>query len=109
VDEVEILDVNETSLDEWLELVRNPPAGKLFVRNKFPTEARKKEWFQTAHRRSESEVKLLLRHFLVSTGSNRMDDLDAQFLLSRIRDGASADDLQEHDRRLLLYHRSEGR
>jgi restriction system protein len=92
-----------------LSLIRNPPAGKIFVRNMFPTDAHKSEWLQTAHRRSESEVKLLLRHFLVSTGSNRKDALDVQFLLSRIRDGASADDIQEHDRRLLLHHRSEGR
>ena len=84
MDDLEILYVTETSLDEWLKLVRNPPAGKLFVRNKFPTEAHKNEWLQTAHCRPESEVKLLLRHFLVSTGSNLKDDLDAEILAGAI-------------------------
>jgi restriction system protein len=103
VDKEEILEVKETSLDEWLELLRKPPVGKIFVRNMFPTEAHRNEWLQTAHLRPESEVKLLLRHFLVSTGSNLMDGHDARFLVSRLRDGASADGLAEHDRRLLLY------
>lgn len=31
----EILDVDETTLDEWLELIRKPPAGRIFVRNTF--------------------------------------------------------------------------
>ena len=61
VDDEEILEVNETSLDEWLELLRKPPTGKIFVRNMFPTQAHRNEWFQTAHLRSESDVKLLLR------------------------------------------------
>ena len=109
MDDAKILEVNETSLDEWLELLRNPPAGKVFVRNKFPTEAHKNEWFQTAHLRFESEVKLLLRHFLVSTGSNLQDGLNARFLISTLRNEASVEELQEHDRRLLLYVGSRGK
>jgi len=107
VDE-EILDVKDTSLDEWLNLIRDPPAGKIFVRNMFPTEAHRQEWMQIAHNRSENDVKLLLRHFLVSTGSNLMDRLDAKFLISRIRERGSADDLREHDRRLLRHAMSGG-
>lgn len=109
VDNVELLEVNETSLDEWLELLRKPPAGKIFVRNMFPTEVHRNEWFQTAHLRSESEVKLLLRRFLVSTGSNPLDDIKAQLLFSKIRDGASVNELQEHDLRLIRYVKSKGK
>lgn len=108
MDDEEILEVTETSLDEWLELLRKPPAGKIFVRNMFPTQAHRNEWFQTANLRPESDVKLLLRRFLVSTGSNLMDGIDAQFLISKLHDRASADELKEHDRRLLYYVRSRG-
>lgn len=109
MDDEEILEVNETSLDEWFELLRKPPTGKIFVRNMFPTDAHKNEWLQTAHLRPESDVRLLLRHFLVSTGTNLMDGLHAQFLISRLRDQTSVAELAEHDRRLLLYVRSEGK
>jgi restriction system protein len=109
VDDENFLEVNETSLDEWLELLRNPPAGKIFVRNMFPTNAHKNEWLQTAHLRPETDVRILLRHFLVSTGTNPMDGLYAQVLISRLRDQASVAELKEHDRRLLRYVLSDGK
>jgi restriction system protein len=109
VDDYEILEVKETSLDEWLELICEPPAGKIFVRNMFPTDAHRNEWFRTAHLRPESDVKLLLRHFLVSTGSNPMDRFDARRLISDLQNGAAVDELEEHDRRLLFYVQSRGK
>lgn len=107
--DAEILDVKGTSLDEWLELLRKPAGGKIFVRNMFPTDAHKSEWLKTAHLRPENDVKLLLRFFLVSTGSNSMDGLDAQFLISRLRDRTFNRELREHDRRLLFHARSGGK
>jgi restriction system protein len=109
LDDQVILEVNETSLDEWLELLRKPPTGKIFVRNMFPTDAHKNAWLQTAHLHPDSDVRLLLRHFLVSTGSNVMDGLHSQFLLSRLQDTVSVAELAEHDRRLLLNVRSKGK
>jgi restriction system protein len=103
-----ILDVRGSSLDEWLKLLREPPADKIFIRNMFPTEAHRTEWLQTAHFRSEEDVKLLLRHFLVSTGSNLQDRHDVEFLVCRLSVENGCDQLREHDRRLLLYARSEG-
>jgi len=108
VDEAKILDVTETSLDEWLDLLRDPPAGRIFIRNMFPTDAHRDEWLQTAHLRSEVEAKMLLRHFLVSTGSNLQDRLDLGTVISKVRTGVSVDDLPEHDRRLLRYSHSNG-
>jgi hypothetical protein len=107
--EAQILEVHETSLDEWLALVRKPPMGKIFVRNMFPTDAHRDEWLQTAHLRPDSDVKLLLRHFLVSTGSNLQDDLDAGVLISELDYRKPSDSLSEHDRRLLRYARSQGK
>jgi restriction system protein len=100
----ELLDVRETSLDEWLDLLRTPPTGKIFVRNMFPTDSHRDEWLKTAHLRSESEVKLLLRHFLVSTGSNPLDSIRAEWAVSNLKEKkGSVEDLSEHDRRLIRY------
>lgn len=104
-----ILDVNGTTLDEWLELVRKPPIGMIFVRNMFPTEEHKNEWLKTAHLRPEKDVKLLLRHFLVSTGSNPSDQFDAQILISQLSKDISLNELNEHDRRLLYHVKSHGK
>jgi len=82
----DILEVADTSLEGWLKLIRHPPKGKIFVRNMFPSDRHRNEWLRTSHLRTDAEVRLLLRHFLVSTGSNLMDHLDAEHLLSNIRE-----------------------
>ncbi|MDB9307000.1 restriction endonuclease [Nodularia spumigena CS-591/12] len=109
MNDTKILDVDGTTLDEWLELLRKPPTGMIFVRNKFPTEDHKNEWLRTAHLRPEKDVKLLLRHFLVSTGSNPSDQFKAQILISQLSKGTSLDELKEHDRRLLYHVKSHGK
>lgn len=102
--EEEFLDVKELSLDEWLDLLRTPPAGKIFVRNMFPTDSHRDEWLKTAHLRSESDVKLLLRHFLVSTGSGPLDSIKAEWLISNLKEKkVSPEDMSEHDRRLIMH------
>lgn len=103
-----ILEVVDTPLEEWIELLRHPPEGKIFVRNMFPSDEHRKEWLQTSHNRSEAEVRLLLRHFLISTGSNIKDRWDARYLLSNINDGFGVNDIAEHDRRLLFFIKSKG-
>lgn len=106
----EILDVRETPLEEWLELLRKPPRGKIFIRNMFPSDTHRQVWLRIAHLRSDDEVKLLLRHFLISTGSNPVDELAAQLLISRLQDKTkSSEDLSEHERRLIAHVRSEGK
>lgn len=104
----EVLEVVDTSLEEWLELLCHPPEGKVFVCNMFPSDGHRDEWLRTSHLRTDAEVRLLLRHFLVSTGSNLMDRLHAQHLVSRVRDGVTIDELTEHDRRLLKFVGSKG-
>lgn len=105
----EILEVTNTSLEEWIELIRHPPKGKIFVRNMFPSEQHRNEWLLTSHLRADDEVRLLLRHFLVSTGLNHLDKLYAEHLLSKIREGISDYELSEHDRRLILFYKSKGK
>ncbi len=105
----DILDVADTSLEEWIELIRHPPEGKIFVRNMFPSERHRNEWLRNSHLRTDAEVRLLLRHFLVSTGSNLMDRRDAKRLLSNIREGIAVEELTEHDRRLISFVKSKGK
>ncbi len=102
--EKEFLDVQEISLNKWISLLRIRPSGKIFVTNMFPTDAHRDEWLKTAHLRSEGEVKLLLRNFLVSTGSNPLDSYKAEWVVSNLKEKTvSLEDLKEHDLRLIKY------
>jgi restriction system protein len=105
----EILEVTNTSLEEWIELIRHPPKKKIFVRNMFPSDQHRNEWLRTSHLRDNDEVSLLLRHFLVSNGSNHLDHFYAEHLLSKIHEGISDYKLSEHDRRLILFYKSKGK
>lgn len=106
----ELLDVSMMPLDEWISLIRNPPSGKVFVRNMFPTEHHKEEWLRTARDRPEADVKLLLRHFLVSTGHSPLDVVHAKFLVRQIRAGhVMSEGMREHDRRLIQFLMSKGK
>ena len=105
----EILEVINTSLEEWIELIRHPPKGKIFVRNMFPSDQHRNEWLSTSHLRANDEAHLLLRHFLVSTGSNHLEHCYTEHLLSKIHEGISDYELSEHDRRLILFYKSKGK
>jgi restriction system protein len=106
---VDIIEVNDLSLDEWISLLKNPPDGKLFVRNMFPTDRHKEEWLASAYTRSEQDVKMLLRYFLVSMGSNPLDTVRANILVKRLcNKEIDLQNLKEHDFRLLKYLRSKG-
>jgi restriction system protein len=99
-----ILDVKNTTLDEWVELLRNPPEHKIFIRSTFPTDAHKSEWISTASSYSDADVKLLLRHFLVPNGSSPTDISDARYVMYRVKDEKLRnDDLSEHERHLIRH------
>jgi restriction system protein len=101
---VKILEVTALSLDEWLTLMRKPPEGKIFIRNMFPTDGHLSEWLKTAHDRPESDIKLLLRHFLVSTGSNLQDEFYAKSIIKRLQEEKiSIESLGEYERRLVKF------
>lgn len=105
----DILDVNGTSLEEWLGLLLTPPEGKTFVRNMFPTEAHREAWLSASHSRSESDVKLILRDFWYRQAPISKDDYDAAYIFSKMQEDPTRTDLGEHERRLLIYHRSGGK
>ena len=100
----EYLDVSGTSLDEWLQLLRMPPARKTFVANHFPTEAHRQEFFRRLHDLPEEDILMVLRRFLVSTGSNAQDRYDAAWVAQQLRQGIlEVSNLLDHQRRLLRH------
>lgn len=104
-----IRDVTGTTLEEWLALVLDPPDDTIFVRNMFPTDGHRAEFIRSLRERPESEIKMVLRHFLISSGSSPMDMLQARGLVANLRGDRKWDPpSSEHNRRLLLHHASGG-
>lgn len=61
------IEVEELSLDEWLELMREPPLDATFADYQFPTDGHKSDYIAKIGERSEEEVLLLVRRFLIPT------------------------------------------
>lgn len=72
--DTEFIEVREMPLDEWLELVFNPPEGKRFLNVAFPTEKHQQEYIATIDKRSEEDVKSLLYRFLIKSGTLGISD-----------------------------------
>lgn len=104
-----VRDVSGTSLDEWLALMGDPPEETIFVRNMFPSDRHRDEFLSTLRGREESQVKMVLRHFLISTGSNPLDMINATGLVADLSGhGTWKPPPSEHNRRLLFHHASGG-
>lgn len=99
----ETLDVEDTSLDEWLTLLRDSKNKKLFVRNMFPSDSHRKEWLARSHLQTDDDARLLLRNFLVSTGTSPHDHVEVALLINKLKENSSSIELTEHERRLLSY------
>lgn len=107
--ELTFLDVTNMALEEWLALVDDPPDDTLFVQNMFPTDGHRSEFLTSLHKHSESQIKMLLRNFLIQTGSYKTDTADAAWLATTPRSGGMGESpLTEHDQRLLRHHFSGG-
>jgi restriction system protein len=78
---VETIDVSKYCLNDWLEIVFNPPKDKLFISNEFPSDKVKQEYLNTIHLRSDEEVKILLLKFLMWSGTIPMDELHLQNMI----------------------------
>lgn len=62
------IDATKLTLQEWLEIVYNPPAGKIFNRS-FPTEKLRNEYLDGIQNRSHDEVTKLLKSMLIKSSS----------------------------------------
>lgn len=104
-----LLDVTDTTLEEWLALVDNPPEGKFFVRNMFPTEGHRTAFLRSLHMRSELEIKMVLRYFLISAGSSLNDTRQAEFLVATLLgNGTWKPPLTELNIRRICHHITKG-
>jgi len=92
-----------------MELLRDPPEDRLFIRNMFPTDRHRDEFMSTIRERPEQDIRLLLEHFLVRTGSNLYDREMARWVDDRLTREKDANPLSVHEMRLLKHHISDGR
>jgi hypothetical protein len=64
------------SLQEWLDTVLVPKPPKAVITYQFPTDAHRAQYLRSVQRRKASDVKALLRLFLVPAGTLGCDDLN---------------------------------
>lgn len=79
-DNARLIEVDVMPLDQWLELLLNPPDGVLFVDYKFPTNKHLQEYVDTIGYRSEEEVRSLLLRLLIPSTSLGCDELNFRTL-----------------------------
>jgi restriction system protein len=101
-----IVDVASLSLDEWLTQISvHPDEREMFVADfRFPTQAHRDEYLRTIHERSESDVKDLLRRFLMIGGRLGCDDTALDYLFESGRIISVLHEV-EHVKRLLVADR----
>ncbi len=93
-------------LDDWLNLIFNPPAGKVFISGEFPTDRHRDEYLETISNRNESEIYLLLYRFLIKTGSFTIDELRLEALIFNQQNFPEENELalqNQYYKRLILY------
>lgn len=97
-----IIDAEKLALEEWLNLILQRPRKKSveIMDYQFPTDKHAKEYVKTIHKRSEQEVKNLLRKFLIKSGSLGTDGRRLQYW---IKQGKLEEYVErfEHARRLV--------
>jgi restriction system protein len=107
INESDLIDATKLSLDEWLSLLKSRPKGKIFIDNRFPSQLHSEEFLASVKDRSESEVKAILRHFLMKSGTLPFwDNMSLQYLILRNKeDPDSARKMLEFERykRLVIH------
>jgi restriction system protein len=103
-----IIEVAKLSLEEWLDLVRNPPKDAIFADYEFPTAGHKEQYLASIEQRPDKEVRLLIRRFLISSGSLGIDQQHFKWIAKAARADPGLLD-REWNRRLLTWHLSNGK
>lgn len=102
-----IIGVAKLSLEEWLDLLRNPPRDAIFADYEFPTTVHKEQYLASIEQRPENEVILLIRRFLISSGSMGVDQHHLKWIMEAARDDPSLL-RREWNRRLIAWNLSKG-
>lgn len=106
-----LIRTEKLNLKEWLDLVNNPPENSLFSDYCFPTEKHKQEYLSSVHLRTDKDVKNLLRHFLIRSGSLGTDEFHFDYVLGLLKNNrAEFERLMEfeHTKRLFTGSPWEG-
>lgn len=82
----EILYVHQMPLEDWLNLLFNPPDGVYFTACRFPTPEQRQEYLEGINQRSEEEVYNLLEKFLIPSGTMGKDEWNLAGLISAQKD-----------------------
>ena len=105
--EEEIIDSRELTLDEFLKTLFSEDARRLFPNNHFPTEELLNEYLSTIQKRSDNEIRAILRRFIVHNCTFGIDEFRAQMMVAKTEDGKTyvAQNLgkPEYNRRLLQH------
>ena len=73
IDGKPVIDVRKTTLREWLALIYTNSDKVFFADWEFPTDEHRDEYISTIHERTEHEFRVLLRRFLIPSGSLGVD------------------------------------
>lgn len=103
-----LIETENISLSEWLNLLDQSPKDALYIDYMFPTDQHREEYLSTVHQRSEAEVKKLLRRFLWLPTTFGEDKYKAEILLQQLKEKVTIKDT-ELRRRVRLYIASRGR
>lgn len=98
-----VTDGSSLSLDDWLQSISHPAPHSIVLDYAFPTEKHKQEYLATIAKRSELEVKELLRRFLVPAAAFKLDKLYFEVLKSQVKSGLKLEGLSEQQRKLLFW------
>ncbi|MCX5819508.1 MAG: restriction endonuclease [Deltaproteobacteria bacterium] len=105
-----LIETENISLSEWLNLLDQSPKGTIYVDYMFPTDRHREEYISTVHERSYAEVKQLLRRFLWLPTTFNEDKNKAAVLIQKLKEKECIKDKDtEFHRRVKLYIISRGK
>lgn len=80
-----LLDYEKMGFVEWLRLIKKKPKSTEIIDYQFPSEKIKKEFLDKVNKWDEDTVKLILRLFLVPSGSFGLDNFYAECFIEQIK------------------------
>jgi restriction system protein len=97
----EVIDTKILALEEWLDLLFNPPSEGIVWSWSFQTDERRNRYLETIDQRSEEDIYRLLHKFLIPSGSLGCDEMYFDSLM-----WDRENDPERYERRMrLMYHR----
>lgn len=65
--EENLINTDELTLEEWLEILFNPPENSLFIDYMFPSDTHKEKYIENISERTDNDILRLLRKFLFTS------------------------------------------